>query len=240
VETCIVIPCYNEANRLDAQAFIDYCVAHSETDFLFVNDGSRDGTGAMLAALAEHHLQLHFLDLPRNAGKAEAVRSGILYATETFSPAYVGFWDADLATPLETIETFVAQIKQGNYDAVTGLRLTRLGASVRRRHLRHYTGRLFATAAAIILGIEVYDTQCGAKLFRADKTLLFAEKFVSRWFFDIEIIARYIKKFGREIARRKICEYPLSKWEDVKGSQLKASDFLKVPIELLKIRRHYR
>jgi glycosyltransferase involved in cell wall biosynthesis len=241
MSTIIVIPCYNEAKRLDGQKFVSYAETHSDTEFLFVNDGSRDATEQIIRALSERQQQLHCLNLTQNQGKAEAVRLGMLYAAENLSAEYVGFWDADLATPLEEIETFVEKIKRGDYDAVTGLRLVRLGADVKRRKLRHYLGRIFATAAAAILRVGVYDTQCGAKLFRADKvSCLFGDKFVSRWFFDIEIIARYIKNFGADAARGKIYEYPLAKWEDVKGSQLKLSDFMKAPMELLKIKRYYK
>jgi len=234
--TIIVIPCYNEAKRLAGQKFVSYAETHPDTEFLFVNDGSRDATEQIIRAFSEGRQQLHSLNLTQNQGKAEAVRLGMLYASKKFSAEYVGFWDADLATPLEEIESFVEKIKQGDYDAVTGLRLVRLGADIKRNMMRHYLGRLFASAAALILNLEVYDTQCGAKLFRSDKiSCLFGNKFVSRWFFDIEIFARYIKSFGADTARKKIYEYPLAKWENISGSKLKPTDFIKVPFELLKI-----
>jgi len=240
MNTLLVIPCYNEAARLEGEKFLNYAIEHSDVDFLFVNDGSKDNTVDVLNALTKQHPQLHLLDLKTNCGKAEAVRQGILFAVENFNFQYAGFWDADLATPLSEIENFVALMKSGDYDAVTGLRLARLGANVKRRKMRHYMGRVFATAAAEILNIEVYDTQCGAKLFKADKlNIFFGEPFVSRWFFDIELFGRLIKQIGRTAAKSKIYEYPLLHWEDVQGSQLKISDFIKTPLELLKIKRHY-
>src|SRR5689334_7890709 len=97
----IVVPCHNESRRLQPAVFRQFVAAHSNIQFLFVNDGSRDNTLAILQAFAASdpsHFQV--LDLQPNRGKAEAVRQGILQAARK-SPDYVGFWDADLATPLD-------------------------------------------------------------------------------------------------------------------------------------------
>src|SRR6478752_2733844 len=99
--TCtIVIPCYNEAARLDHPAFSRFVLANKDVDFLFVDDGSTDSTRQTLESLRESRPdQFRVLGLERNFGKAEAVRHGLLAACER-KPDYVGFWDADLATPL--------------------------------------------------------------------------------------------------------------------------------------------
>ncbi len=239
MKTLIVVPCYNEAKRLPQQQFLDYVTTHEDTAFLFANDGSRDNTLEMLTALTAKHERLLLLDIQPNGGKAEAVRKGMLHAAQQTEACYIGFWDADLATPLDEIENFVAWMDKG-YKVVTGLRLMRLGAKVCRKPLRHYLGRCFATCASIMLHLPVYDTQCGAKMFHRDTVVpLFTETFITRWLFDVEILARYIKHYSREQAIDSIYEFPLFRWEDVAGSQLKSKDFLTAPRELLKIRRHY-
>ncbi len=180
------------------------------------------------------------LDLQPNGGKAEAVRKGMLYAAKEFNPDYIAFWDADLATPLNELQDMVQWADKG-FDVVMGLRLMRLGAKVRRKTMRHYLGRCFATTASVMLKLPVYDTQCGSKLFRKEVVeAIFPEQFITRWLFDVELLARYKKQYGKESAIEKIYEYPLYKWEDVDGSQLKSRDFFKAPLELLKIRRKYR
>ena len=239
MKTVIVIPCYNEAERLPQEELLRYAQTHPDTALLLANDGSRDNTLEVLKALCERYENLHLLDIQPNGGKAEAVRQGILHATLDLSPDYVAFWDADMATPLNEVEGFVAWMDKG-YDMVTGLRLMRLGAEVSRRPLRHYLGRCFATCASLVLGLPAYDTQCGAKMFRSELVVtLFNAPFVTHWLFDVELLARYERAYGKQRAKEKIYELPLFHWQDVAGSKLKSRDFLKAPAELLKIWRSY-
>lgn len=239
MNTIIVVPCYNEAKRLPQQQFLDYVQQHEEVAFLFANDGSSDDTLKVLKSLTEKHERLLMMDIQPNGGKAEAVRRGVMHAAQHYDATYIGFWDADLATPLFEIGNFITWADKG-FDMIMGLRLMRLGAKVRRKKLRHYLGRCFATCASMMLNLPVYDTQCGAKIFNRRVTeVLFSTPFITRWLFDVEILARYEKEFGAKDAERKIYELPLFQWEDVDGSRLKKSDFFRAPIELLKIRKAY-
>ncbi len=239
MKTIVVVPCYNESKRLRQDDFLHY-VEQNDVAFLFANDGSRDNTLEVLQELTAKHERLLMLDIQPNGGKAEAVRKGMLYAAEQYKPDYIAFWDADLATPLEEIEPMVKWADKG-YDAVMGLRLMRLGAKVKRKTMRHYLGRCFATVASMMLKLPVYDTQCGSKLFRREVVeAIFQEQFITRWLFDVELLARYKQRYGVEQAIQKIYEYPLFQWEDVDGSQLKSRDFFKAPLELMKIRKRYK
>ena len=240
MKTIVVVPCYNESKRLRQDDFLHYVEQNDDVAFLFANDGSRDNTLEVLQELTAKHERLLMLDIQPNGGKAEAVRKGMLYAAEQYKPDYIAFWDADLATPLEEIEPMVKWADKG-YDAVMGLRLMRLGARVKRKTMRHYLGRCFATVASMMLKLPVYDTQCGSKLFRREVVeTIFQEQFITRWLFDVELLARYKQRYGVEQAIQKIYEYPLFQWEDVDGSQLKSRDFFKAPLELMKIRKRYK
>jgi dolichyl-phosphate beta-glucosyltransferase len=247
----IVVPCFNEAQRLDLRRFLDFGGRFESVDFLFVNDGSRDRTLELLEALhASNPARFSFLHLARNSGKAEAVRLGMLLALES-RPDYVGFWDADLATPLEDIPAFCRVLDhKAAIELVVGIRLPLLGRSIERQSLRRWLGRLFARAASLVLGIGIYDTQCGAKLFRATAQLREAieQPFLARWTFDVELLARLRRaKLGsakQDDAKpgtpplpleQVIYEFPLDRWRDVAGSKVKASDFFKSFIELLRI-----
>ena len=229
-EAAVVIPCYNEAQRFDGAAFERFVQAHGGYRFVLVDDGSSDGTGAVLerleAALPE---RFEVLRLERNRGKAEAVRLGLLRAFGT-GAAYAGYWDADLATPLESLPSFVG-VLDGDpaIELVFGARVQLLGRSIERRATKHYLGRVFATVVSQMLDLAIYDTQCGAKLFRATPGIqaLFREPFVVGWVFDVEILARLIAaRRGTDLPEvaSVVYEYPLEQWCDVVGSKVGVAD----------------
>jgi glycosyltransferase involved in cell wall biosynthesis len=239
----LVVPCYNEEKRLDAAALRGATLPGHELELVLVDDGSRDGTRALLESIARDRPGANVLALEKNSGKAEAVRRGVLDALGR-RPAAVGFWDADLATPLSELPAFVAVLdQQPQVDVVIGSRVKLMGRVIERQTWRHYAGRLFATAASLALDLPVYDTQCGAKLFRATPLLarVFERPFLSRWVFDVEIIARFMASdpLGAEHVATSLVELPLQTWIDVRGSKLKASDFARAAMDLAMIRRTY-
>jgi glycosyltransferase involved in cell wall biosynthesis len=183
------------------------------------------------------------VSLARNGGKAEAVRAG-LNAALAGRARYVAYWDADLSTSLAQVDAFRRVLEsKPELVAVMGARIRRLGADVRRRALRHYLGRIFATLASLALGLPVYDTQCGAKMFRASDLVrgLFAKPFVSHWIFDVEILGRLVAAVGdRDDTANLVYEYPLQEWHDVAGSKLGTGHMLAALRDLLRIRRLYR
>ncbi len=238
--TCLVVPCYNEATRFDTAAFDEYLQATSNVSLILVNDGSADATLGVLESLAQKHEgRVRVLDLQPNGGKAEAVRRGMALAMQGSDYAYAGFWDADLATPLDAVAVFVDVFQRlARVDAVFGTRVALLGRQIDRKPMRHYLGRLFATAASVVLALPVYDTQCGAKLFRVNEQCraLFEAPFGSRWIFDVELVARYCReRSGQE----GIYELPLDRWEDVGESKVRSVDFVRAIGEMWIIYRTY-
>jgi glycosyltransferase involved in cell wall biosynthesis len=240
----IVIPCFNEAERLDQAAFERFAAEAPEVSLVFVDDGSADDTKPILEELASRLSgRASVVALEKNSGKAEAVRRGVNRALEQ-QPSYVGFWDADLATPLDVIQKFSDLLDtHPQLQMIMGARVQLLGRRIDRSPLRHYAGRVAATAISTVLGLRVYDTQCGAKLFRSDAAReLFTEPFRTRWIFDAEIIARLIARLGADAdpaARDVIYEYPLHAWMDVRGSKIGPSDYLRAAADLHRIYRHY-
>jgi glycosyltransferase involved in cell wall biosynthesis len=236
VRVTVVVPCYNEEKRLDVAAFRGFSDFNG-ADFLFVNDGSTDGTLDLLRSS-----NLNVLDLEHNSGKAEAVRRGIVQAMADGADV-VGFWDADLATPLDEIPAFLDIFaSRPNIEMVLGARVRLLGRDIQRHASRHYFGRVGATLISQTLGLAVYDTQCGAKLFRVNDTMraIFATPFLSRWIFDVEILARFLQLRGRSDVVHAIYELPIKTWHDVAGSKVKSRDFVRALRDLSKIRRAYK
>jgi dolichyl-phosphate beta-glucosyltransferase len=244
-DVALVVPCYNEASRLDRSAFHDFRMPERRLVFCFVNDGSRDDTRLVLERLCgEMAGRAVLVDLPQNRGKAEAVRQGMLAAFR-WGVGMVGFWDADLATPLAELPRFCQVLEERpEIEVVLGSRVRLLGRRIERRAARHYLGRVFATGASLTLGLPVYDTQCGAKLLRATASTrqVFATPFLARWVFDVELLARY----GQAVAgqapplERRVYELPLQQWTDVAGSKVRPWDFVRSGLQLLRIWRSYR
>ena len=242
----VVVPCYNEAARLRPELFMEYLATTERVRFLFVNDGSRDGTLAVLQGMRERRPERIFvLDQQPNRGKAEAVRAGMLQAIAMDGEGVTGFWDADLATPLAAIEQLLRHLRNNaGLAMVFGSRVRLLGHFIHRKPLRHYLGRTFATVVSLVLRLPIYDTQCGAKLFRVTPELgtILAKPFQSRWIFDVEILARYLALHDREpdYGSSAIYESALPSWEDVAGSKVGPLDFLRAFYELWKIHATYR
>jgi len=231
---CLIVPCFNEAARLDFHHFAELPAG---VTCLLVDDGSADDTAAVIRRHQSEVVRL--LQLPRNVGKAEAIRQGVLHAKTAGlldGVEWVGYWDADMATPFSEIEGFLAYgaLTDGAVDGILGSRIYKLGSTIVRSHQRHVLGRLFATVSAVLLRLDCYDSQCGAKLFRTHVVdEAFGQPFLSRWIFDVEILVR--------LRGRRLIEYPLRRWAEVRGSKI---GLVKVAIptfvDLLRIRRRYR
>lgn len=218
----VVVPCYNEADRLDRVAFEEVLETPQGPVFVLVDDGSTDGTAALLDGLAaDHPGRCRAIHSAGNRGKAEAVRTGMRLALAEDAGS-VAFWDADLATPLRHVAQFAGILdRRPAVEVVMGSRVRMLGREIHRSGSRHLLGRGYATLASVVLGLPVYDTQCGAKLFRRSPALVQAldRPFRSRWSFDVELLQRLQLAWGDRGLER-IVEVPLPEWRDVGKSKV--------------------
>jgi dolichyl-phosphate beta-glucosyltransferase len=235
-QVLLVIPCYNEALRLKPAGFT--APAGIDLTLVFCDDGSSDNTSQFLKDAFRGNLKVKVIRENVNVGKAEVIRRGMLWSQSNLNLSsfdWIGFWDADLATPLSELPRMLAlhNMDESKAEAVIASRVGLSGANIRRKASRHYLGRIFVTVADFLLGIKVYDSQCGAKLFRPrliEKA--FNEPFLSRWIFDLEVILR--------IGSENIYEVPLKNWEDVPGSKVKIfRESFRVLSDLFRLKRHY-
>ncbi len=242
--TVVVVPCYNEALRLNTRAFSQFRMNGHWVEFLFVNDGSRDETLEVLQRLkCGSPDTIRLRDQQPNLGKAEAVRTGLLEALGTGAD-FVGYWDADLATPLSALPKFLEVLEdRAGIDVVLGSRVKLLGRSIDRRAWRHYLGRVFATVVSEMLRLAVYDTQCGAKVFRSTDTLrrVLSQPFTTSWLFDVEILARLIgaSPTGTAAVAQSLYELPLDEWRDVAGSKLTRAAYARAATSVFKLYTEY-
>lgn len=244
-KTAIVVPCFNEAKRLRVKEFQSYAETFPDVSFIFVNDCSTDETNLVIDEICQfNNNQMFSMTLESNVGKAEAIRQGFLTAINMSSMNFknIGFWDADLSTPLEAITKLTHLLESPETLMAFGSRVRLLSHNVNRTAMRHYLGRIFATLASMVLNLNIYDTQCGAKIFKNIPELktIFDQPFTVNWIFDVEILARFIlncKSSGKWTVEDSAVEYPLENWHDVDGSKLKIKDFLIAPFELFRIFR---
>ncbi len=244
-EMVIVVPCYNEASRLRQEVFLHFIEDNQQLSILFVNDGSNDDTRHILGNLcSQAPRRLHLFNLDTNRGKAEAVPTGFVEAFK-WAPNFVAMWDADLSTPLSAVIEFREFMRHNETVLlVMGSRVKLLGRNIKRSCSRHILGRLAATLISYTLSLDVYDTQCGAKLFRVNNLTktIFKYPFKSNWIFDVEVIARLIKEIGSihlNSPHQLICEIPLREWSEVGGSKIRPSHYAKSLIDLIRIKMIY-
>lgn len=181
----VVIPAFNEEKRLDSTLarIREYLVERGESfEILVVDDGSTDGTAAVVQRFAGPDCRL--LRLERNSGKGTAVRTGVLASRGR----WVLITDADLSAPIEELETLEGHA--GKADLILGSR-AQVGSRIGRRQpfFREMMGKTFNLIIRSLGLSDLRDTQCGFKLIRGEVArLLFARMTVDRFAFDIELV----------------------------------------------------
>ena len=245
--TCaVVVPCFNEADRLDVDVFAEFVCDTDDMELIFVDDGSTDATLHSAQAVSERAgSSVSVLRMNVNCGKAEAVRQGMRWAAQRDFSA-IAFWDADLATPMGMISAFLDVLtKHSNVEVVWGSRLPLMGHTINRDAIRRQTGKMFSGSAAAAVGVGIRDALCGAKMFRTGAMLdtILARPFSSRWIFDVEILARLdvlLKSTGGMSVQKALYEFPVDAWYEIPGSRLHITDFLRATVELTDLCLRYR
>lgn len=242
MKTGIIIPCYNEANRLQVSIYVKFIQSHNEYHLCFVNDGSSDNTLQVLESIKEQaESQVSIIDIKKNAGKAAAVRAGARYLYHRKDIDYIGFIDADLSTDFNDFKKLVETLhNDGKLSFVYGSRGKDIG-QIKRTILRSFFSKIIKTIVFLILGLPIADTQCGAKVFKRHIVpVAYNNSFLTRWLFDVEIFIRLKKHFGTNLIMTKICEQSLERWVHVEDSKLGIKDAIKIPFMLLNIWFTYR
>ena len=237
----IVIPCYNEANRLPVKSYKSFLNKARDVSIFFINDGSSDETGHQIHEMVmEFNEHVHLISLKENKGKGNAVFEGFHFVLNNHDFKKIAFLDADLATSLEECYQ-LTNFVEGKISLVFGSRILKLDNNIKRKWYRFFFGRLVATAISKSLKLSLYDSQCGCKIFDtslADK--IFVEPFLSKWLFDVEIFFRAIKIYGRKNIKEHIKEVPLNEWVDTPDSRVSPWYFFRLWLDLYKISKKYK
>lgn len=224
----VIIPAFNEQRRLpptllDAVDFLDSF--DKEYEVIVVDDGSRDGTSAVVQKFEKIRSQVRLIRLPKNYGKGHAVRTGVLNAHGQF----ILFTDADGSTAISEVSRLLTAIEEGS-EVVIGSRALRSDETeVKALLLRKILGRVFNKIVNTVLLPGIADTQCGFKLFsRKAANFLFSQQQSDGFSFDIELLF-LAKKAGLPVSEIAI------NWENVPGSKVNlVSDSLRMFLDIFR------
>lgn len=238
----LAIPSYNDSLRLGE--FLPslgraICDSGLRIQIQVVDDGSQKSevqrTGEVVDfCRRKFECLLPLLCLKKNQGKGGAIYAGWSLAQEA---DWLAFVDADGAIPAEEVVRFCqVALSQEEYDGILASRVLMMGHDIDRTFKRHLVGRAYATLAKTLVGIPVYDSQCGLKLFRRSCfEQVRPELRTTRFGFDMELIAFFYSRGFR------ILEMPIRKWRDVPGAKVRLfKDSIDMFFSLLQLRNILR
>ncbi len=227
----IIIPAFNEESRLPVtiEALKTY-LATQQFAFLevvVVDDGSRDGTAALVERVAAEWPVVRLLRNPGNRGKGFSVRHGMLDA----KGEWVLFSDADLSAPIGEVEKLLQCVEKTGADIAIGSRaLDRSLVSKHQGAMREISGRFFNLVMRVVAGLPFHDTQCGFKLFRRGAAQdVFSRLQIDGFGFDVEALFIARKRGFKSI------EVPV-RWANVEGTKVSLFNGLTAFADLGRIR----
>jgi len=195
----VVIPCYNEQDRLPATIVaIERYMAERGVDYelILADDGSRDGTPGVIDKAMESAPQVRTVRLQYNRGKGRALAEGVAVSKGDL----VLVTDADLSTPIEELTKLQSKIDAGAGVAIASRSIKGAQIVIAQPAYRMLMGKTFNLIVQALLLPGLWDTQCGFKLFRGDLArAVFAEMKTEGFGYDPE--ALYLaKRRGERIA----------------------------------------
>lgn len=224
MDLSIVIPAYNEAERLPStlRAIADHFKSDPRLyELVVVDDGSTDGTADLVRQIFP---SARVIRQERNRGKGAAVRTGMLAAR--------GQWrylcDADLSTPIAALEDMWALRER--YAVIIGSRRMP-GAKITRHQAiwKEKFGQVGNLLIQILATPGIKDSQCGFKLFNARAAQLFSLVRNDRWGYDFEILF-LTRRYGFPLVEIAV------EWQNDARSKVRTRDYFTTFGELLKIR----
>jgi dolichyl-phosphate beta-glucosyltransferase len=213
----IVIPAYNEEKRLASTlgAVLEYLRGKDFpfVEVIVVDDGSQDGTAALVENWQRDHAVIRLLRNPGNRGKGYSVRHGILDAKGD----WILYSDADLSAPIGELDKLIAGVEREGAQVAIGSRaLDRSLVGVHQSAFRELSGRAFNLVMRTVTGLPFRDTQCGFKLFHSGAArAIFSRQKLDGFSFDVEdlVIAK--------VLGIKAIEVPVI-WNNVEGTKVGA------------------
>jgi glycosyltransferase involved in cell wall biosynthesis len=223
----IVIPAYNEQERISRtlEAVVGYLASRPYTwEVVVVDDGSTDGTSALVHRAAEDQEAVRLIQVPHR-GKGWAVKHGMLGS----AGEYRFLCDADLSMPIDQVSRFLPP-ENGCFDVAIGSREVQGSRRIGEPATRYLMGRLYNMLVRAMALPRLSDTQCGFKCFRGEAARqLFPLQRFHGFSFDVEVL------FLASRRNLRIVEVPIdwyyrsqSKVRPVRDSLAMARDILRM------------
>jgi len=234
----MVVPCFNEEHRYDETYWAELFKI-PKVDWLFVNDGSLDGTRELLDDLKNSYSNVSCINLLHNVGKGEAIRKGYLDILNISGEKTVLLGQIDFDSSYEAedilriIEIGKNRISKNSFDSIWAARVQLAGRRLQRKKYRNYLSKLIIFILRSFIKNLPYDPQTSFKLYnlRVEQKTIFTDSFKTRWFFDIELYLR-LKEINKEL---KIWEEPIEYVRDVDNSKINNREAYRIIRDLIKI-----
>jgi glycosyltransferase AglD len=225
-EITAIIPVYNDRAALEKAIPVSLETLSRITpafEILVAEDGSNDGSAAFVTAWSGQDPRVRLLHSDQRQGRGRALNRAIAESRG----AIVCYYDVDLATGMQHVETLIAAIREGN-DIATGSRLLP-DSDIVRTGGREIASRSYNFLVRLFLGSSLHDHQCGFKAFNRERILPVLPTIRDgHWFWDTELIVR------AERAGYRVKEFPVH-WRAGNGTTVKAKDIFSMGSSILRL-----
>ena len=213
----IIVPVYNEEKRIGRclERLLEFSSTNDwEIEVVIVDDGSTDATAEIVKKYESERKFVKLISWQDRQGKGASIKKVALLSNKDF----VCYMDADLATDPSEFEKLLKF--KDEYDVIIGSRLLpgeRLCKIQRPLH-RSFFSKSYSLAFRMLFRAQLYDPQCGFKLFRREAFLRIFDNVHSNAFaFDSEVVIKAL------LLGYKVKEVPIN-WTHMDGSKIKVMD----------------
>ena len=245
INITVVSPIFNESTRFNSEHWSVILENNSNVNFLFVDDASTDNLD-YISSLEKKYKNVFHLRLTKNLGKANAIRQGLLYATNNIHLnanilGYLDFDDSILASEVQRVISLFFDNTEilNSFDSIWASRVKLNGRNIIRSNFRHFYSRILITIIGLNYPSLPYDSQCGFKLFLNEERFQesIQSRFLTKWFIDIELLIRLTHIGGKKI---NIWEEPLISWKETKSFNYNLVSLFQIPREVIYICKEIR
>jgi glycosyltransferase involved in cell wall biosynthesis len=183
----IIIPAYNEEKRITKciTRTLQYCVEQKwDFELIVAVDGSTDETARIVESFRSKDSRVKLVIFKERLGKGGALINAIKRANNQ----YIAYMDADLSADPSELQRLLEEID--DYDIVLGSRILRGNLPpIKRPMVRSFFSHIYSNAFRLLFKLQIYDPQCGLKVFRREKVLkILPEIKITGFAFDSELL----------------------------------------------------